>query len=338
MSKVDVLNKPFQPPVAAPVATPEANLSPQSTSSSWHSLNTSTSGLTHERSPDVETILRLSLLQYLTTLLPAPAPGLFPIPSSTFYERHILPFRPSWAPTQAAVIQKTSYKKVGKWLKAVSLLLSLSFYTLLVPSDADCDLSWVRCFQMEKEGLVKLKSSKDQDSVVSVDLKHAAVQGHKAHVTVSEQQSKDKRRAAREAASGGGASAEPSAVGDGAGPSVVKKAKVQAIREVFKPSGQTLPFWTAINISPDSLLTAQEVRSHLQAYITANTAVPRDQSVVYLDDVLKRALLKKTEDGLVRLKKVQVEERMRKAMTQFFAVDRLGEEGVLRFVQPFFLQ
>lgn len=187
---------------------------------------------------------------------------------------------------------------------------------------------------MEKEGLVKLKSSKDQDSVVSVDLKHAAVQGHKAHVTVSEQQAKDKRRAAREAASGGGASAEPSVAGDGAGPSVVKKAKVQAIREVFKPSGQTLPFWTAINISPDSLLTAQEVRSHLQAYITANTAVPRDQSVVYLDDVLKRALLKKTEDGLVRLKKMEVEERMRKAMTQFFAVDRLGEEGVLRSVQP----
>lgn len=39
MSKVDVSDKPFQPPVAAPVATPEVNLSPQGTSSSWHSLN-----------------------------------------------------------------------------------------------------------------------------------------------------------------------------------------------------------------------------------------------------------------------------------------------------------
>jgi len=155
----------------------------------------------------------------LTTLLPAPAPGLFPIPSSTFYERHILPFRPSWAPAPAAVIQKTSYKKVGKWLKA-----------------------------MEKEGLVKLKSGKDQDSVVSVDLKHAAVQGHKPHVTTAESLLKDKKKAAREAAAGGGATLGAADAGEAGAAPVVRRAKVKAIREVYKPSGSTLPFWAAVSV------------------------------------------------------------------------------------------
>lgn len=213
---------------------------------------------------------------------------------------------------------------------------------------------------MEKEGLIKLKSGKDQDSVVGVDLKHASIQGHKQHVTVAESLIKDKKKAAREAAANGGAapgSAEGARAGDeGAGPSV-KKAKVRAVREVFKPSGSTLPFWAACRVrcvavvpssspalgdsltasahaphSPDSLLTAQEVRTHLQAYVTANTVVPRDQSVVYLDDTLKRAVLSKTEDGVIRLKKAEVEVRLRSKMTELFAVDRVGEEGVLKWV------
>lgn len=70
----------------------------------------------------MDLILRLALLQYITTTFaphPAPIPaGVFPIASSTFMGT-ILSLRPHWAPTDATVA-KSSFKKAGKWLKAVS--------------------------------------------------------------------------------------------------------------------------------------------------------------------------------------------------------------------------
>lgn len=80
------------------------------------------------------------------------------------------------------------------------------------------------------------------------------------------------------------------------------------------------------------MLTAHEVREHLQSYITAHTTVPRDQSVVYLDDLLKKAVLSKNEDGMIRIQKAELEKRLRSKMTEFFAIDRVGEEGVLKCV------
>jgi hypothetical protein len=84
--------------------------------------------------------------------------------------------------------------------------------------------------------------------------------------------------------------------------------------------------------SPDSMLTAQEVRNHLQTYVTTHTTVPRDQSIVYLDDLLKKAVLSKNEDGMIRIQKADLEKRLRGKMTEFFAIDRVGEEGVMKCV------
>lgn len=80
------------------------------------------------------------------------------------------------------------------------------------------------------------------------------------------------------------------------------------------------------------MLTAQDVRNHLQAYITAHTTIPRDQSIVYLDDLLKKAVLSKNEDGMIRIQKADLEKRLRGKMIEFFAIDRVDEEGAMKQV------
>lgn len=68
---------------------------------------------------EVDTVLRLALLQYISSLPKPIPPGTFPIPASTFYSTHILASRPYWAPPDQAVIAKSTHKKLAKFLKAV---------------------------------------------------------------------------------------------------------------------------------------------------------------------------------------------------------------------------
>lgn len=42
--------------------------------------------------------------------------------------------------------------------------------------------------------------------------------------------------------------------------------------------------------------------------------------------------MSKNEDGMIRIQKAELEKRLRSKMTEFFAIDRVGEEGVLKCV------
>ncbi|CDZ98176.1 Filamentous baseplate protein Ligatin, contains PUA domain [Phaffia rhodozyma] len=236
---------------------------------------------------EVDTILRLALLQLITVLKEnPPPPGTFPIASSTFYEKHLLPNRPVWAPSSQAIVQKSTFKKVSKWVKA-----------------------------MEKESLLKTKSQKDQDLILSVDVNHAAVSTFAPHRTTGELEAREKKKAATAAIPGPG------------GSSGTTQAGTMTVKELFRPAGKNVAFWTKREISSSQTLTYPEIKTHVLDYITiANLTHPVQQAFVNLDETLAQACLKKGEK-VDFMKKVDVVDRIRDGMT---ALSSLGEDGALK--------
>lgn len=84
--------------------------------------SSTSSSLTPLSTSQIDSLLNLSLHQSLLTLLSQPTSPL-PISSSTLYSSLILSNRPSSIPKSQrdeVVIGKSSWKKVGKWMKNVS--------------------------------------------------------------------------------------------------------------------------------------------------------------------------------------------------------------------------
>jgi len=110
--------------------------------------------------------------------------------------------------------------------------------------------------ELGKEGILKVKENKGEfvvqgyvmactiyaimaDAGKRYDAKHPSVTGHITHLTITEEETKAAKRAAREAAS-----AEGEAVsGGGKG-----KGKELVIEEVWKPSGTSTSFWEAAGV------------------------------------------------------------------------------------------
>ena len=101
--------------------------------------------------------------------------------------------------------------------------------------------------QMEKEGLLKVKTTRDQDMVASVDPSNAAVREFKPHSsTTGDIEAKEKKKAAAAAATEG-ASGASSTGGSGSGDA----SKKIEVLELFKPHGSTTAFWTAATPESD---------------------------------------------------------------------------------------
>lgn len=98
---------------------------------------------------------------------------------------------------------------------------------------------------MEKEGLIKIKSTRDQDLIASVDTSNVALKDFKPHGTTGEIEARERKRAA---AAGGAASSSSSGPGAGdAGDSKGKGRKIE-VAEIWKPHGNTTAFWSAADL------------------------------------------------------------------------------------------
>jgi len=107
---------------------------------------------------------------------------------------------------------------------------------------------------MEKEGLIKIKSTRDQDLIASVDTSNVALKDFKPHGTTGEAEAREKKRAAAAGGGGGGAgssSSGPGGAGDGEGDSKGKGKRIEVV-ELWKPHGNTTAFWSAVDLQgPD---------------------------------------------------------------------------------------
>lgn len=217
-----------------------------------------------------------------------------PLASSTFYSSHILPLRPYWAPTTQSTIAQSSYKKVGKWLKA-----------------------------MEKEGLVKLKGLGEAVTIVGVERGGEAVKSFKPHGTLGENEEKERKRRMREEKD-----REVTEEGGGGSSGSGSSGKLE-IREVFKATSQTMPFWSSFDDLPtDTLHNSASIRSHLLVHVqTASLVHPRDPSFVILprDGPLTVSVLKKSEN-VGFMKREEIIERLRGGMAAFYGI-KSGPDG-----------
>nr|XP_018262747.1 translation initiation factor 2D [Kwoniella dejecticola CBS 10117]OBR84905.1 translation initiation factor 2D [Kwoniella dejecticola CBS 10117] len=212
-------------------------------------------------SSEISTLLSISLLQALTTL----QPSLFPLPASLLYSAHVLPNRPAYIPKDKrdeVVIAKSEWKKLTKWMKEVS-----------------------------KEGLLKIKESKGEVIVQSFDPQHPSLQNHNEFTTVSQEEAKAAKKAARDAAKSAGTGVPASAKG--------KEKDLLVIEELWKPTGAASSFWEAAGVDKSALHPPSEMKVALDSYLAKNNLVlPNDHRYILLDDELGRAVgLKKPEPG-----------------------------------------
>ncbi|KAL1411375.1 hypothetical protein Q8F55_002331 [Vanrija albida] len=239
---------------------------------------------------EISTLLSAALLQTLSTL----NPSTLPLPSSQFYSAHILPSRPAYIPAAKrddVVIGRSEWKKLAKWMKEAS-----------------------------KDGLIKIKESKGEVVVTGFDPQHPAVDAHVQFTTVSEEEAKTAKRAAREAAA---AEAEATPVGKSG-------AKQMSIEELWRPAGSATAFWDACGIESASLNPPASIKRAFDEYITRNKLVDgKDHRVVTLDDTLASAIGGKgarSGDTLVRDEAVR---RLRAGVTWAVSVGGVVKKGTL---------
>jgi translation initiation factor 2D len=136
---------------------------------------------------------------------------------STLYSAHVLPNRPADAiprdRREDVVIAKSSWKKVGKWFKAMS--------------DGKGGA-----------GLIKIKEDKNGGCMVlAINSNHDALQSHRNHRTV-----------AQEAAAQGAAASSAADVASSGHAASASAGKELAIEEFWKPSGNGVSFWEACGV------------------------------------------------------------------------------------------
>jgi len=121
---------------------------------------------------EIDDLLNLALYQSLQAIPQAS----LPISGSTLYSAHVLPNRPAGAVPRErredVVIAKSSWKKVGKWFKAMS--------------DGKGGT-----------GLIKIKEDKNGGCMVlSISANHDLLQSHRPHKTVAQEAAKEAAQAA----------------------------------------------------------------------------------------------------------------------------------------------
>ncbi|KAI0035519.1 hypothetical protein K488DRAFT_43160 [Vararia minispora EC-137] len=204
---------------------------------------------------EISSILREALLQAIRTSVSALPVSAFPVPASTFYTTHVLPARPiSVASASPAVdIKHSAFKSFGAFLK-----------------------------QAEKQGLLRLKDSRGDISITSVNVDHDDVSRHSVHRTIGEFEGKMKKQKER---------AEQREQEEEA------KGKQIAVTELWKPHQTTVKLFQEAQIDISALCTLQDLKAMLDTYITSHDLVNKaDQQFINsdVDPTLREALWPQT--------------------------------------------
>lgn len=169
---------------------------------------------------EVSTLLRLSLLQAISTLLAALPTSSFPIPLSTFYSTYILPSRPAFP----------------------SLILPSASVSEPNPQDINIKASSHKSLtafikSVEKETILTTKAPQKHAPtaeivITAVNGGHPAVQGHRSFVTIGEIEATAAKKAQR---------AEQAREKEALAHQELE------IRELWKPHASTVPLFQAMD-------------------------------------------------------------------------------------------
>ncbi|ORY26308.1 hypothetical protein BCR39DRAFT_541242 [Naematelia encephala] len=238
---------------------------------------------------ETSTILRLALLQTLSSF----SPSYFPMPASLFYSSCILPNRPAYIPNEQrddAVIGKSEWKKLAKWMKEAS-----------------------------KEGLIKIKESKSEIIVQGYQAEHPSVRDHVPFVTIADEEAKAKKRAAREVAEH---EQDLQTLSFGKG-----KGREMEIIEWWKPND---PFWEIAGLDRNSLYPATHLKSAFEDYIAKHNLIdPHNHRIIRLDDDLGRAIGIKRPDAGLTITRDEAFGKLRQGVTRSVSVDGVQRKGAL---------
>lgn len=289
---------------------------------------------------EVSTLLRLSLLQAISTTLATLPASAFPIPLSTFYSTYVLPSRPAFPSLllpspiaepnpQDITMKGSSHKSLTAFIKAA-----------------------------EKEVLLATKAPQKHTQqpelvITSVNGRHPSVQGHNSFVTIGDIEAKAAKKAQREEQER------------------EKQAQAQGeleVRELWKPHQSTVelfqamnaryirpsPQFTLINLmhrSTSDFYTIPEIRTLVNAYIVSKDIInPHDKAYINLDPALRKCVLskaptaKKLKDGEPAepdaefIKRDELHRKVIERMQTWHEVRGEGKEAVVKKGQLFPIQ
>ncbi|KDQ54587.1 hypothetical protein JAAARDRAFT_182095 [Jaapia argillacea MUCL 33604] len=164
----------------SPIPAPDSHEVPPAESSSRAGGPTLGTEQQHEAqektltAEEISEILQNALIQSILFLASNPLPpSSFPMPSTTFYTSHILPYRPAHlllsTSQPQADIKHSSFKSLSAFLKS-----------------------------SEKSGLLTLKNQKSDVMVASVNITHPAVQAATKYKTMKDVEDKEKKKKDKE--------------------------------------------------------------------------------------------------------------------------------------------
>ncbi|PFH50351.1 hypothetical protein AMATHDRAFT_61154 [Amanita thiersii Skay4041] len=214
---------------------------------------------------EITTLLHKSLLQAISTTLVSLPVSSFPIPSTQFYQNHILPCRPGYPGLvlrPACATDDTTEEEIIMALNPQDISIKTSTHKSLS--------TFLKA--AEKASLVTLKTPQKHSQqtdvlVMSVNGKNAEVTGHVSFVTLREIEEKAAKRASREAGEG-----------------VMEELK---IRQLWKPHLDSVPVFEGFGVNTKAQYTLEEVKKQLNSYISSQNLVnPQDQAYINLDLLL----------------------------------------------------
>ena len=162
---------------------------------------------------EISDLLRTALVHAIATTLPSSA---FPMPSTVLYSTHILPARPSTTARSSTPVdvKHSAHKSLSAFLRVC-----------------------------EKEGLLKLKETKQDLVVVAVFPDHPAVLAHTRHESLRDVEARRERNEAREEAER-------------------TRVREMLVTELWKPHLHTLPFFAQTGNRSVALRPLPETRTH----------------------------------------------------------------------------
>ncbi|KAI8818919.1 uncharacterized protein EV422DRAFT_535905 [Fimicolochytrium jonesii] len=228
---------------------------------------------------EMDTLLSTALLTALKTL-PTDSKTL-PMPSSILYANHIMPSRPRGTHLD---IKQSSYKKVGKFLKA-----------------------------MEKRGLIKLKERGGETLLVGVNGVHPLLKEFEAPRKIA----RDEKKKDSQTTSTGTGPAPGSSNGTNPAPPSINQ--IISITEFFKPSQKELRFFEEVGGSKNDVYSAADIRTAVTEYISAKGLVDDvNPRMVKIDPTLCDTILQKHEYTTIDyLPRDEIVSRLRNQMPQF---------------------
>ncbi|KAI9136299.1 hypothetical protein BKA69DRAFT_1129219 [Paraphysoderma sedebokerense] len=250
-------------------------------------LATSSSQLSTVSTEDMDLLLKLSLLHAIKFKIPDSAEN-FPISSSVMYSTYMIPSRIVGTTLD---LKKSSYKKLAKFLKA-----------------------------MEKQNLLKLKDTKTDVVVVSVNRSHNEIVSFQPRKTAEDSESVKSN-----SASPNSKSANKSSTG-GTGKDEIK------VSELFKAGSKVAEILKFVEASVQGLYTGIDIRNAVNNYIKDNNLIDtRNQKFVKIDAHLCDAILSKSEYSTVdKLPRDQIIRRLVDNMTPYHILHLPNCEPVVK--------